>query len=168
MPFDEDENSDALPNNKKGLKKVSTQKSMFEEMPKKPSQEDFEHRVKNIQEKESNYKAKASDLSSKFVKMLSDRTLKQNKNIFSVEMEREVLSQMVNLAIDINSDIHENEGMGSMGWITLLLKICLYQRDRMNQLEYEISVLNKKCDPATITTLMSKELQALDKKKNSE
>lgn len=168
MPFDEEEDDSNLPVNKKGLKKVSSQKSIFDSMPKKPSPSDFEGQVKNIQEREASYKARASDLSSKFVRVLSDKTLKQNKNIFAVEMERELLSQMINLGIEINNDPHEQEGMGSMGWITLLLKISLAQRDKLNQLEYHISVLEKKCDPLTISVLIAKELQGLDKKKNSE
>lgn len=165
MPFDEEENNDISPSNKKGLKKVSTQKSIFESMPHKPSSEEFEKRVQNIQEQSVSYKAKAADLSSKFVKLLSDKTLKQNKSIFLIEMERDILSQMISLAVEINNDPHEQEGMGSMGWITLLLKICLAQRDRLNQLEYNVSILEKKCDPAAISVLIGKELKELDKTK---
>lgn len=167
MPFDEEED-EVLPSNKKGLKKVSTQKSIFESMPQKPTQEEFEKRVKNIQEQSTGYKAKAADLSGKFIKIISDRTLKQNKSIFAIELEKEVLAQMIGLAVEINNDPHEQEGMGSMGWITLLFKICLSQRDRLNQLEYAVSVLEKKCDPAVISVLIGKELQGLDKKKSGE
>ena len=51
---------------------------------------------------------------------------------------------MVQLGIDINNDPNEQEGMGSMTWITLLLKICLSQKDRINQLEYSVSQMEKK------------------------
>lgn len=167
MPFDE-EPDETIPSKKKELKKVSTQKSIFESMPPRPSHEDFEKRVSNIQEKSTGYKAKAADLSSQFIKILSDKTLKQNKSIFAAEVEREVLSKMINLAVEINGDIHEQDGMGSLSWITLLLKICLAQRDRLNQLEYAVSVLEKKCDPAALSVLIGKELQGLDKKKSGE
>lgn len=166
MPFDE-ENNENLSNKKKELKKVSTQKSIFESLPHKTTPEEFEKKVKEIQEQSTGYKAKAADLSSKFIKVLGDKTLKENKNIFAVELEKEILSQMVNLAVEINNDPYESEGMGSMGWITLLLKICLAQRDRLNKLEYTISLLEKKCDPAAISVIIGKELQGLDKKNNN-
>lgn len=168
MPFDEDEKDSDNPLNKKGLKKVSSQLSIFDAMPKKPSQEEFEKRVQNMQERNSGYKAKVADLTAKYKKILFDKTLKQNKNVFAVELERDILAQMVNLAIDINHDPDEGEGMGSMAWTTVLLAVCLSQRDRINQLEHHASLLEKKCDPYAISVLISKELQALDKKKSSE
>lgn len=166
MPFDE-ENNESVSSKKKELKKVSTQKSIFESMPHKTTPEEFEKKVKEIQEQSTGYKARAADLSARFIKMLGDKTLKENKNIFAIEMEKEVLSHMVNLAVEINNDPHESEGMGSMGWITLLLKICLAQRDRLNKLEYNISLLEKKCDPTAISVLIGKELQGLDKKNSN-
>lgn len=165
MPFDEDDKEVVLPG-KKGIKQVSSQKSIFDNMPRKPTPEEFEKRVNKIQEQSGGYKARASDLAAKFLKLLADKTLKENKNIFSLEIEKEVLTQMAALAVEINNDPHEPEGMGSMGWVTLLLNISLIQRDRLNKLEYEISKLKQQCDPAAINVLIAKELNALDNKKN--
>ncbi len=75
---------------------------------------------------------------------------------------------MTALAVEINNDPHEQEGMGSMGWITLLLNVCLIQRDRLNKLEYEIAKLKQQCDPAAISVLIARELNAFDNKKKSE
>jgi hypothetical protein len=169
MPFDEED--DDLPpaqSQKVGLKKVSSQKSIFDSMPKKPSPEDFERKVNKIQEHSSSYKVRAAKLSSQFSQIMSDKTLKSNKNIFSVELEKEVLTEMIQLAMDINNDTHEQEGMGSLSWITLLIKTCFSQRDRMNQLEYQLSTLENKYNPSVFSEFILKEINsALDKKKDS-
>jgi hypothetical protein len=59
--------------------------------------------------------------------------------------------------MEINVDPIEKEGMGSLTWITLLFTTCLSQRDRLNKLEYSLSLLDKKIDSV-----------GLDKKKTSE
>ena len=171
MPFDEEDDNEqpSLQSQRVGLKKVSSQQSIFDTMPKKPTQEDFDRKVNQIQERSSSYKAKAAELASQFSQALSDKTLKQNKNVFAREMERELLTKMVQLAVDINNDPHEQEGMGSLSWITLLLKTCLAQRDRINQLEYVMAEMAKKLEPTALSSVISKEISAtLDKKKVSE
>jgi hypothetical protein len=145
MPFDEEDNdAPSTQSQKVGLKNVSTQKSIFDSMPKKPTQEEFDKKVKTVQEKASAHKSRAAELAVNFSKLLTDKTLPQNKNPFQKELEKEVVTQMVQLGIDINNDPNEQEGMGSMTWITLLLKICLSQKDRINQLEYSVSQMEKK------------------------
>lgn len=168
MPFDEeDDDQPIVP--KVGLKNVSTQKSIFDSMPKKPTQEDLDRKVNRIQERASSHKTRAAELAAQFTQIMNDKTLKQNKNVFAREMERELLTKMAQLAIDVNNDQHEQEGMGSLSWIILLLKTCLSQRDKINQLEFVVSQLEKKLDPGILSTVISKEINAaLDKKKTSE
>jgi hypothetical protein len=170
MPFDEEDNDQpSIQSQRVGLKKVSSQQSMFDNMPKKPTQEDFDKKVNQVQERSSSYKMRAAELASQFNQAVSDKTLKQNKNVFAREMERELLTKMVQLAIDVNNDPHEQEGMGSLSWITLLFKTCFAQRDRINQLEFVVTQFEKKLDPTILSGLISKEIQAaLDKKKVSE
>jgi hypothetical protein len=157
MPFDEEEENEqpSLQSQRVGLKKVSSQKSIFDSMPKKPTHEEFSKKVSQIQDRSSAYKNIAADLALQFNQTMADKTLKQNKNVFTRELEKELLTKMIQLAVDINNDPNEDEGMGSLSWITLLLKTCFSQRDRINQLEYAAVQLDKK-------------LEALDKKKVSE
>lgn len=164
MPFDEEEEiKEATP--KVGLKNVSSQKSIFDDLPKKQTQDEFTKKVDKIQERNSSHKTRAAELSAQYNQVLNDKTLKQNKNVFAKEIERELLTKMAQLAIDVNNDQYEKEGMGSLSWIILLLKTCLNQRDKINQLEFSVSQLEKKLDPE----VFSKEIQAaLDKKKVSE
>src|ERR1700722_10222955 len=98
------------------LNQVSSQKSMFDNVPKKTTPEEFQRQVHTQQEKSSSYKVRASKLAIDFGKMMSDKTLSQNKSLFAQEAERETLSNMIQLAVDINNDPNEQEGMGSLGW----------------------------------------------------
>lgn len=167
MPFDEEDPKEFVP--KIGLKQVSGQKSMFEAKVRKPTQQEFQQKVHESQEKLSDYKKRASDLFIKFHRSMSDKTLSQNKNVFGNEAEKEMLQDMIQLAIDINADPNEKEGMGSLTWITLLFKTCLSQRDKLNDLEYAVSNLQKKTEPAILSDLINKEIvKVLDSKKNSE
>lgn len=156
MPFDEEEESQELAP-KTGLKNVSSQKSIFDDRPKRPTQDDLNKKVNQIQERKSLNQTRAAELSAQFSQLLNDKTLKQNKSVFAKEMERELLTKMVQLAIDVNNDQSEQEGMGSLSWIVVLFKACLFQRDKINQLEFNLSQLDKKIDSI-----------ALDKKKISE
>jgi len=171
MPFDdEDTDQPSIQSQKVGLKNVSTQKSIFDSMPKKPSQDDLDRKVKVIQERASHHKAKAADLAMQFNKSMADKTLAQNRNQFQASLEKELLGQMVQLAIDINDDRNEaHEGMGSLSWVVLLLKTCFAQRDKINSLEYQVSQLTAKTDPKNLSDLISKEIEkALDKFTKSE
>ena len=76
---------------------------------------------------------------------------------------------MINFFSDLNNDPNEKEGIGSISLVALLLKNSLAQRDRLNNLEYNLSKLDKRTDPKNLNDLISKEIsQALDKSKKSE
>lgn len=146
MPFDEEDEVPTVQSQKMGLKQVSSQKSIFDSMPKKPSQEEFTKQVRQVQERVSGYKARTADLASQFSRVMADKTLPTNKNTFQREMEVEILKNMIHLAQEINADLNEREGEGSLSWITLLLSMCLKQRDKINTLEYAVSLLEKKTE----------------------
>ena len=167
MPFDEDEEKEYIP--KIGVKQVQGQKSMFDNKPRQPNQQDFQQKVQNTQDRLSGHKKSVADLFLKFQKVVSDKTLAQNRNILNNETERELLKDMMRLAEEINNDQSEMNDMGSLTWVALLLKTCLYQRDRINELEYDISLLKKRMESSVLTDFIIKEVnKILDKKKDSE
>lgn len=170
MPFDEEDNDKISEHSKKiGLKNVSSQKSIFDTMAKKPTQNDLDNKVKKMNDKSTKYKIKVADLTIQFNKTMADKTLPQNQNVFQKDLERDLLLKMIQLAIDINNDESESEGMGSIGWIVLLFKTCFSQRDRINNLEYMLYNLEKKTNPTILNDLISKEIKnALDNYKKSE
>jgi hypothetical protein len=145
MSFEED--SGDIPSKKVSLKQVSSKKSMFDtNKEEKPSIENFEKRVDQIHKKISDYKSKAGELALAYKKIIFDKTLPQNKNVFIEETEKETLSKMIKLAIEINNDEDEQEGMGTLGWIALILKYFLHHRDRINSLEYLVVQLQRSND----------------------
>ena len=167
MPFDEEDNEQpSLHSQKIGLKKVSTQQSIFDSMPKKPTQDDLNQNVRRLQDRATAAKRKAADLAVKYHTMMADKTLPQNKYQFQKELEIELLKDMVSFATGVNGDPNEKEGEGSMSLIALMLKNSISQRDKINNLEYTVSQLEKKTDSKFLSDLISKEItKTLDNKK---
>jgi len=116
----------------------------FKKSNKKPSAADFQREVDEKSSRANSYKDRAAELASSFKKILDDKTLLQNKNIFSLDLEKEIISNLARLAIDMNTDENEIEGMGSVSIITLLLRTSIIQRDRINSLEYKYSLLENR------------------------
>lgn len=170
QPFgEEDTEQPSVQSTKIGLKNVSTQKSFLDSLPKKPTQEEFSRQVRQGQETMSSYKSKTAELAIAFNKLVADKTLPVNKNIIQKELEVDVLKSMIRLAQEINGNASEREGEGSLSWITVLLRTCLTQRDRINNLEYALEQLQRKTEPAALSEVVSKEIaKALDKQKKSE
>lgn len=161
-PFDEEEQEETKSPSRDNLKKVSSQSSIFDKIPKKPSQADLDKRVKDMQERNTGYKARAAELAIAFNNIIKDKTLRSNKNVIQRDMERELIDDMITFAFQVNEDVGEQEGAGSVSVILLLLKSILFQRDRMNELEFAQSQDKKMLDALT------KKLEALDKPKGSE
>ncbi len=167
MGFDDDyKELDDQQNQQKKLK-VSTQKSIFDKPVKKPTQKSLENKVKSLESREIDYKERTHMLALQFKKMIEDKTLPQNKGVFAVEGELEILSKIAQLASEINNDEDEEDGIGSLTWIVQLLKTCLSQRDRINKLEFALIQIEK--NNVNLKDLVKQEvLQALDSSKNSE
>jgi hypothetical protein len=161
-PFDEEDEEETQSPTREGLKKVSSQKSIFDGQPKKPSQADLDKRVKNMQERDEGYKRQAAQLAIDFNKIIKDKTLRNNKNVIQRDMEQELIDKMITFAFQVNHDEAEQEGAGSVSLILLLLKATLYQRDRINELEYNLMQVQKAQDALT------QKLEGLDKPKPSE
>lgn len=155
MPFDEEEERPSAQSQKIGINKVSSQKSMFEAMPKKPAPEEFQQKVQQVVDRDSSFKTRAAQLVTDFQRAMADKTLPQNKNMFQKELEVELLKNMVRLAQEINDSEEERQGEGTLSWVTILLKYSFSQRDRVNVLEYRLATIEKK-------------LEGLDAQKKSE
>lgn len=116
----------------------------FKKKGNKPSASDFEKAADEKNNKVNSYKDRAAELASSFKKILDDKTLLQNKNVFSLDLEKEIISNLAKLAIDMNTDENEIEGIGSVSIITLLLRASIIQRDKINSLEYKASLLENR------------------------
>lgn len=163
MPFDDDDDQDNKP--RVGLK-APKNKSIFDGIPKKPSKEEADKKASEANDKLNSYRTRAMELAITYKKLLDDKTLVQNKTLINSEIESEVLSSLAQLAIDMNTDENETEGMGSVGLTSLLLRCMLIQRDKINQSDYELHTLNSKVK--NLESQLEKVLSLIDTKKSGE
>lgn len=137
-----DEQGEEAP--KIGVKKVSSQKSIFDQQQKKKNPtENLDKRANDILDKSHGYQQKIAELALQFKKIMMDKTLDPNKSPIAKELEKDTLKTIIRLASEINNDVDEKESEGSLSLIALLFSTCLAQRDRMNYLEYNLSNLFK-------------------------
>lgn len=120
--------------------KITNKKSMFNR-PDEPSGEEFELSANDVFNKYELRKRKCADLGSKFLSVLNDKTLIENKTPMAKDVELDLLSSLIKIAVEINTDTSENEGMGSLAMITMLLNGMMRQRDKINELSFRLSKL---------------------------
>jgi len=136
-------NTPPKPKAKVGLK-INNANSMFANQPKKPTQRETEQIIGEIKEQENEFKVRALELAHNFKKMIDNKTIPTNINQFQVDLERDIINQLAQLGIDMNNDEYEQvDGMGSIGLSTLLFRCMIIQRDKINQLSYDLESLGK-------------------------
>ena len=133
-------NDDNAP--KKGVK-ISNEKSMFNKKEPSVSAQDFEQSADAVFNKFELRKRKCIELGAKFVNILNDKTLAENRSVITKDTEKEVVGGLINIASEINTDESEDEGMGSVAMVTLLMRAVLIQRDKINELSFKVSQLEK-------------------------
>lgn len=142
MPFTEDDNDDVKFKPKKP--NIGTGSSLDKQI-KPPTNEQFQKTVKKVEEQKSEYAKIASDITQKFFDLLKDKTLVENQSPIQKNFRKEVLEDMLNFAINLNNDdMEEQNDMGSVALISILLKSNLALKDFANKLEYDIKQLQTK------------------------
>jgi len=124
-----------LDNNKSRFAKKSEEKKQI--------QANFEGQVENYQTQQSIIVKKTAELTSVFMGMIKDSTLKENKGPIQLNLEQQICKDLTELSLELNQDDTQPEGIGSAGMTLLLLKIVMVQRDKINELGYKISKLEK-------------------------
>ena len=116
--------------------KLDSSKSRFQPKENKKTQEDFEKEIAEAQNKEEYLKNQAMKLSGRFMDAIADKTLPDNRGVIGKDVERELVNELSTLALTLNNDEHQPEGIGSVGVIPVLLNVVLAMRDRMNIIAY--------------------------------
>lgn len=119
----------------KGVK-LSNNKSIFNKKPE--ASESFDDRADEIFADHENKKQRCLKLGVKFLSILNDKTLLENRSPIIKDLEKQIVNELISLANDINNDEMEDEGMGSMAIMTLLIRTTLMQRDKINELDYKL------------------------------
>lgn len=141
-PFESDsEDTNEGPNKTK----LDPKKSRFhrKNTEEKESIEKLEEKVSEHQKEEQEILQEIHSLSSRFIGFIRTKTLKENKSPIESSVEAETVQGLVQMALKLNNDQTQPEGIGSVGVITLLLKSVLAQRDIINNLEFKVSQLEK-------------------------
>lgn len=125
---------------KVGLK-ISNAKSTIKS--EKPKQEDFRNKVNEILAQEEEQKKIAFALSSKFQTILRDKTLDSSKDNIVRGSEKEIIRDLIDFARIINSDENQEEDLGTISLFITLYRSLLIQRDRINELEFLQTKMNK-------------------------
>lgn len=89
------------------------------------------------------FKNRSFELGLKFKNLLESNVLPENKTTILKDLEGEVLSQLSQLANEINNDEAQPEGTGSVALCQLMMKMMLIQRDNINSLKFQVEELKK-------------------------
>lgn len=120
--------------------KISNKQKPKEE---KQNQASFDKAVIDYNNKAISIKEKISELTLKYKSAILDKTLSVNKSPDSKSSEHDLIKLLTQIASELNNDTSQPESIGSLGLNTLLLQICLIQRDQINELHYNMNKLNK-------------------------
>ena len=120
---------------------LDPKKSRFAKKAK--TKEEFKQRAVKVNTTRQGYLAEAYNLGKQYGSLLDDKTITENKNFLNESREKEIIGQLIEYAVRVNIDEVENEGMGSVTLITLLLKSMIKMRDRYNDIEYNYHILKK-------------------------
>ena len=100
--------------------------------------------VNKILASEDEQKKIAFNLTRSFLTILKDKTLDANKDPKAREDERKIISEFANFARLLNADPNkQEEGYGTLTYVNALSRFMILQRDRINELEYEVVKLRK-------------------------
>lgn len=117
----------------KAAEQIEEEKRQREEY-KRRFDERADATIKHVTEKGDH----AVNVISRFLKMTEDRTLSENRGGIANDVEREIRQELIQLALDMNNDeTEEDNGKGSVVVLSVVTKILLVFRDRLNRLEYE-------------------------------
>ena len=145
--------------------KLDPNKSRFKPKEKKKTQEDFEKEIADVQQKDEYLKNKAIQLSNRYHDAVDDKTLPENRGVLGKDVENEMINDLSQLALHLNNDEHQPEGIGSVGVLTVLLHAVLSLRDRVNLVAYNTEQHFKKLAERvdTLEKKLEKETSSEDK-----
>jgi uncharacterized protein (UPF0147 family) len=126
------------------LKNKNAEKAEQERVDRQNYKQQFELNADKTVEYQNEKTRKSVEVISKFLNLSQDKTLPRNKGAIAKDVEKEIRQELLNFTIELNNDENEdNMAYGSVIAINVLLKIILLQRDRLNEIEYEIESLKK-------------------------
>lgn len=96
----------------------------------------FDKEMKEAAESSKILSSKIAKAADNYLSIISRKVITENKSQAQIEEEREVINNLVELVMQANMDPTQPIGTGSVGVISLMLKLLLLQRDKINDLSY--------------------------------
>lgn len=137
--FDE---NDSEPSNDPTGVKLTNSKSKFAKKIKQ--KEEFQKAADATISKKVDRNTQAAELVKQFWTLAKSETLEANKGPIEKNLEREIITKLIQFATELNNDENEPYGSGSVAIITLLLKIVIQLRNDNNQLKFKIAQIENK------------------------
>jgi len=138
-----DENADVIDEKNKGIK-IDRKKSMFQSTKDQEHTADqFSEEITDYQNKEKMLANRTLDASIRFRDALNDKTLSENKTPQDKDIEKSIMKELCQVALEMNNDENKPEGAGSVGLHSLILNMFLLQRNTINSLNYKIFKLSE-------------------------
>lgn len=92
-------------------------------------------------QKQQEFAERATKLTVAISKALESSTLNENKSPKTKELEKKMIQDMAQLALDINSDPSQKSGMGAVSMAAMELTFLFKLRDNINNLDYRLTLL---------------------------
>ena len=139
----EDEDEESF----KPTKSLKLAPSAVAPVSKKQVTERFNQRVDAIEKDKKDAQSTLNTLSIELLSMMDDKTLPINKNSLIKDNETRTLKELITFTKRLDNDEMEELNAGVTALSTLLLTLLLRQRNRMNELEFEIETLKRNSKP---------------------
>lgn len=123
--------------------KLDQSKSRFANSAYTSLKDDFEKKVKDVSDSNNERNKKAFELGSAFIKLLDDKTLKENKGPQQTNKELQICNELFNLATELNNADNEPEAAGAAMLDVLFFRALISMRNRLNEIEFQLSKQNK-------------------------
>lgn len=144
LGFQDDPNKEVVATRGVKLKNKAAEAKEKEKKEREEYMRKFDERAEQTVKYHQEQGNRAVEVISRFLKMAEDKTLAQNRGGIAEDVEREIRQQLIQLALDMNNDENEDDnGKGSVVVLSVVSKIILLYRDRLNSLEYELQQLRR-------------------------
>jgi hypothetical protein len=132
------------------LKNKNAEKAEENRLAKENMKNHFSQTADKAVEYAGEKQKRAVEVISRFFNLTKDKTLVRNRGGISSDVEQEIRQDLCRLALDLNNDESEaDNGSGSVIAISILLKIILAYRDRINELEFKVENLERNVKKAS-------------------
>lgn len=143
MPFEDDEvDLASIVKNKYQIRKTNEGSVVNKPSMQPKKQEALEKEANEFAELKASFKEDIFILNRKFASIVNDKTLSRNKSSKDIDQEREILSQLANLSVEMDNAEVEGKTAGAVGLSSAALGYILLQRNKINDLNYKVESLS--------------------------